>query len=103
MSATPRPWTIVKLKTGEIQILGHNTGISHVLVAETPGLNISQDDDAALIVRAVNAFDEAKAVLGSMVREYSHIGHSCWPVDPHNADNLLDKAKAVLARMEGIP
>ena len=105
--ATPRPWKVHENKVYEG--LSINDGRTITVCDSAPRGRA----DAALIVRAVNTLDEAKAVLHTLLktinreRDDSLFGEFLdtedklrsvyWPELAKQAD----KAKALLAEMEG--
>lgn len=94
MNATPRPWRregrhIINQYGSDIAYCGQKDG----------------DKDAALIVQAVNTFDEAKAVLLDMARRYERDDCSQRRegngVNVHVTASAFKAIKALLAEMEG--
>ena len=93
MNATARPWTVL----GNY-ICKMNEGNHPVYVTgKTPGCTANWEANAALIVRAVNTFDEAKAVLELFKRAFPYEREFIAGSVQHKAIVARD---AVLAKME---
>mgnify|MGYP001558351027 CR=1 FL=1 len=92
MSATARPWRMGNKETGLCRIEtadGHYTFIACTSYEDMGFETFVQKANAALIVRAVNSYDEAKAAIQ-------------YYLDSESTTAECDKRfKAVLAKMEG--
>lgn len=90
MNATPRPWhnKSKNFGYGPLQVCGpqHSDGGDYA-----PICTANTDANAALIVRAVNCHDEAKAALESLINN-NGTGAMEW---------AIVNAQAVLSQMEG--
>ena len=106
MSATPRPWQVSGFGIyNTVPIPGQGSVDYYVPIAVMvqTGTNVPdpsiQHDNAVLIVRAVNTFDEAKAALedcqGLFLRMKYEDGCDGF-------DSQIKRNKAVLAWMKGI-
>ena len=95
MSATPRPWHYIK---SSVSIFSDETDdVERIKICDTSTHSKSvreAQENAALIVRAVNTFDEAKAVL-RQIEQWAEQGGSqsdyAW----------YAHLQAALAKMEG--
>ena len=98
MSATPRPWTVERhdQDDGSINYEIWTNGwvliaTYHRVVTLSDADNERAREDAALIVRAVNAHDDLVAALKAAM---DHIGNGYQPPD------LIEQANAALAKAE---
>jgi hypothetical protein len=89
---TPGPWTWHADRDGGAIVDGRGRAVARVndFVFEC-------GDNARLIAAA----PEMLAALKAFVAAYEHIGHGCWPADTKNPQNVLDPARALLAKIEG--
>ena len=95
MSATPRPWKSILAAGNAIDIEGDGEVVCSITADSE--LEEVHEANAALIVQAVNTLDEAKAVLGDMLR-YLEAG----PIKTKDdIEFCKGKIKAVLAKLEG--
>lgn len=97
MNATPRPWKVNRIEPGK---RGAGGGYSICAVNNMPILFVADGEvnrsNAALIVRAVNSFDEAKAALEQYLQALRHA-----PIEGCYGKDARYNAEAVLAKMEG--
>ena len=101
--ATPRPWKLLNGKAMKDSNFGNYNkrilGSENSLAAKAYGGILDEretaDANAALIVHAVNTFDEAKAAIKAVLHEYDKA--SMFDANGSKFDEL----RAVLADMEG--
>ena len=97
MTTTPRPWFARQFRVGGDWSIVVEGGTVCVATGKGESTNAA---NLALIIRAVNTFDEAKAALQAIVlTDTKRVGIT---VNPHILYcEAVAKAKAVLARMSG--
>ena len=97
MTPSPRPWKVVKERFNRFTIYA-GADACHKLIAFVHVTSEAgeRDANAALIVHAVNSFDEAKALIETMVCMYDGGDKPSL----NERDKWLTDAKAVLAKME---
>jgi len=97
---TPLPWTLERDSERRTIRIIYTDGArkSYVALLQDTVLCPEHGDleaNAALIVTAVNHFAELTATLTALVKVYDKVG------GPLAVDSAVDKARALLARLEG--
>ena len=94
---TPRPWHTQPNDEGKGIVIADESNYWVAITQNDGQDNAEERANAALIVRAVNTFDEAKAVLDDMCC-YLEAGAIKTAKERHYC---ISKIKPILAKMEG--